>query len=252
MRTRIGLNEDGAFGVALEPDGGDAGRLEPRTRPCVHIAPGCLLEVAEKIAQRRVPEGVRREVPPGALEERRLADERHELLEHRRALGVRDAVEVQLRCLEIVDVGDDRMRRGQLILLIRPRLAPGRERHPRIRKPRDRGGRVRAHVVGEGLLEPQVVPPAHRDEVAEPHVRHLMEDRVRTRFVLRDRRRTAEDVGLGEGDQSGVLHRADVVLGHEDLVVLAPRIRVLECIREEVEALAGDLEDLVGVEVLRE
>ena len=84
----------------------------------------------------------------------------------------------------IGDVGDDRMRRGQLILLVRPRLAAVRERRPRVGEARGRHGGVRPHVVGERLLEPQVVPPSHRREVAEPHVRHLVEDRVRARLAL--------------------------------------------------------------------
>jgi hypothetical protein len=36
--------------------------------------------------------------------------------------------------------------------------------------------REEADELGERLVEPQVVPPAHRHEVAEPHVRHLVRD----------------------------------------------------------------------------
>ena len=52
-----------------------------------------------------------------------------------------------------------------------------------------------------------------------------------------------EDVVLEEGDGAGVLHRAGVELGHEQLVVLAERVRAVELLLEEVEALLGDVED---------
>lgn len=187
------------------------------------------------------------EVPARTAEEGVLAHERDELLQHRRALGVGDPVEVQLRRFEIGDVGDDRVRRRQLILHVRPPLPPAGEGDPGIRVPSrdDRG--VRPHEVRERLLEPQVVPPAHRGEVAEPHVGHLVQDRVRAPLVLRRGGCPAEDVPLGEGHEARVLHRPEVVLGHEDLVVLAPRIHEPERVAEEVEAAPRDLEDLVGV-----
>ncbi|MBG9885459.1 hypothetical protein ABE10_02425, partial [Bacillus toyonensis] len=192
------------------------------------------------------------EVPPYPFEERVLADEGDELLEHRGALGVGDAVEVELRRLKIRDVGDDRMGGRKLVLRVGPRLATVGEGHPGIGEPGRCDGGVRAHVVGERLLEPEVVPPSHRHQVSEPHVRHLVQYRVRTRLVLRSRRGAAEDVGLGEGDQPRVLHRSEVVLGHEDLVVLPPRVGIGERVREEVEPLSRDLDDPVRIQVLGE
>ena len=62
----------------------------------------------------------------------------------------------------------------------------------------------------------------------------------------------AEDVGLGEGHRARVLHGARVELGHEELVVLGERVGVVELLLEELEALPGLLEDVVGVEVLGE
>jgi hypothetical protein len=61
-----------------------------------------------------------------------------------------------------------------------------------------------------------------------------------------------EDVVLEEGDGPGVLHRARVELRHEELVVLVERVRVVEDPVEVVEALLGDLEELVGVQELRQ
>jgi len=38
--------------------------------------------------------------------------------------------------------------------------------------------------LGERLVEPQVVPPRHGDEVAEPHVRQLVQDRQARRSMI--------------------------------------------------------------------
>ena len=61
-----------------------------------------------------------------------------------------------------------------------------------------------------------------------------------------------EHVRLRERHAAGVLHRAGRELGHEELVVLAEHVRVPEALLEEVEALPGELEELVGIEVLDE
>ena len=113
------------------------------------------------------------------------------------------------------------------------------------------GGQV-GHVLGEGLVEPEVVPPAHGDEVAEPHVGELVQHGDGAALDLGVGDLGAEDVALEDGHGAGVLHGAGVELGHEELVVLLERVRAVELLLEELEALPGELEDVVGVEVLRE
>ena len=60
----------------------------------------------------------------------------------------------------------------------------------------------------------------------------------------------AEHVVLAERHAAGVLHRAGVELGDEQLVVLVEGVAHAEVGVVPVEALLGDLEQLVGVEVL--
>ncbi len=138
----------------------------------------------------------------------------------------------------------------QLVLAVGPGLEGVREVGPGVAEARGLGHGQRGRVGRKALVEPEVVPPAHRHEVAEPHVRHLVQDRVGALQAGRVGDPGAEHVTLGERDRAGVLHRAEVELGHEELVVLLERVGVGEQLVEEVQPLLGHLEDLVGVEVL--
>jgi len=102
---------------------------------------------------------------------------------------------------------------------------------------------------GERLVQPQVVPPAHGDQVAEPHVRHLVQDGLGAHLPGEVGDPGAEQVVLQERHAARVLHRAGLELRHEDLVVLADRVADPERVVEEVEALPGHLEDLLGIQV---
>ncbi len=198
-----------------------------RSRPLVD------LELAQEVAQLGVAPGVGLEVAPQALHELLAPDVGDELLQHRRPLGVGDPVEVDLDVLEVTDRGDDRVRRAELVLPIGPRLLGRVEGRPAPRP----AGRLdlgdRAGPLGERLVEPEVVPPAHRHQVAEPHVGELVQDRQRPALDDRLGHVGPEDVGLQEGHRAGVLHRPGVELGHEQLVVLRERVGQVEHLLEE-------------------
>src|SRR6478735_1175897 len=85
----------------------DAGRLEPQLAPLGQLAAGGLLELAEQVGECRVAPRVLAEVLAQRGDERLTTDVGDELLEHRRALGIRDAVEVDLDVLEVAHVGGD-------------------------------------------------------------------------------------------------------------------------------------------------
>ena len=104
----------------------------------------------------------------------------------------------------------------------------------------------------ERLVEPKVVPPPHGHQVAEPHVRHLVQDGLGPTLVRSIRDPAAEHVVLVVGDAGRVLHRTGVEVRHEELVVLGERVGEAEDIFEEAESTASDVEQLVGIEVLGE
>ena len=59
------------------------------------------------------------------------------------------------------------------------------------------------HVLGEGLVQPEVVPPAHGHEVPEPHVRQLVQHGDGAALHLRVGDLAAEDVALEDGHGTG-------------------------------------------------
>ncbi|ESU50973.1 3-deoxy-D-manno-octulosonic acid (KDO) 8-phosphate synthase [Streptomyces sp. HCCB10043] len=230
----------------------DARRLEPGARPGGHVPPRGLGQHRQQVPEPGVAVRVALEVAPRALQERVPPHVRHELLQHGGALGVRDPVEVQLGVLQVTDVGRDGVRGGQLVGAVGPGLAVVGEGDPAVGEAGRLDHREGAHEVREGLLQPQVVPPLHGDQVAEPHVRHLVQDDVGPPLVGRRGDLAAVDVLLAEGDHARVLHGPEVVLRHERLVVLAEGVGEVEVVVEEVQALLGDEEDVVRVEVLGE
>ena len=89
------------------------------------------------------------------------------------ALGVRDAIEGRLDVATCGDRLPQAPRVGQAVGLHRTatlKRSPARRIEIGPHLMRDQ----RPHPRGEGLVEPQVIPPGHRDVVAEPHVRDLV------------------------------------------------------------------------------
>ena len=103
--------------------------------------------------------------------------------------------------------------------------------------------------LGEGLVQPQIVPPLHGDEIAEPHMSHLVQDGVGSLLVGRLGDTRTEDEIFQESDAARVLHGPRVELGDEELVVLSEGIRNLKLFLEEREALLGQFENVIGVQV---
>ena len=224
--------------------------LQPLGGELAQLPAGGRLQLGQQVVEGGVAPGVLAEVGAQAGQERLLAHVRDELLEHARALGVRDAVEVDLDGLQVRHLAVDRVGGGELVLPVTPVLADRQERGPRVVEP----GGVRvapvAGPLGERLVQPQVVPPAHGDQVTEPHVRQLVQDRVGALLVLEVGDLRPEDVvRLGVRDAAEVLHRAGVEVRHPELVVLGQRVTHAELLLEEVEALRGDQVQVVGVHV---
>ena len=97
------------------------------------------------------------------------------------------------------------------------------------------------HPGRERLVEPQVVPPHHRDQVAEPLVRELVGDHLRDALLHVERcgGRIEQQRHLAKGDRPGVLHRAGLEVGHADLIQLPVGVRLPEVVLEERQHRGG-------------
>ena len=172
----------------------DARGLQPLLGPALQLTARGLLQGGEQVGELRVPEGEVLEVLPQPGHEGVEAHPRHELLEHRGALGVGDHVEVDLDGVQVDVVGRDRVRARQLVGAVAGLLARVGEAGPRVGELGGLGLAPVAGPLGERLVEPEVVPPLHGHQVAEPHVRHLVGD-----HRARGTRRTSAAGGCGGG-----------------------------------------------------
>lgn len=105
----------------------------------------------------------------------------------------------------------------------------------------DLGDAVVGDEIGEGLIQPEVVPPLHGDEVSEPVVSHLVGDGICESSQSGGVNLFSEDVEVVEGDEASIFHCSSVVLRAEDLVVLAEVVGGLEIFLVELHTLVSDL-----------
>ena len=253
MLGRSGLAQgetlDGAVLVLFDfgGDGVDAGFLKPLGAPRLQVAAGSEFQFGEQVGEGGVGVGVLVEVVVDALEELLTAHVVHELLQHGGALGVGDAVEVDVGVVEVVDRGDDRVGGAQLVLIQRPALFAGAEGCPGVLPFGGFGGGEGGRELGEGFVEPQVVPPLHGHVVAEPHVGELVQHGDDASFRIGVGDLGFEHVLVADGDHADVLHGAGVVFRHVDLVELGVRVRHAPGLGVEGEAFLGDVEQVVDV-----
>ncbi len=105
------------------------------------------------------------------------------------------------------------------------------------------------HPGGKAFVEPDVVPPLHGDQVAEPLVRHLMSDDDGDLLFGADGGGFGieEQVGFAVGDGAEVLHGAGFEVGQRDQVELLERIGNAEVVVVVVQHVLGNI-DAVGRE----
>ncbi len=230
----------------VERQGVGARPVEPVRGPSRQVAAGGGGERRHEVVEHRVAPGVGGEVGPQPFHERVLADVRGELVQHRLALVVGDGVEVRHRLLDVRHVAADGVGGRAHVLAVADDLRVEQLRRPGVRELRGARERPGGGPGGERLVQPQVVPPAHRHEVAEPHVGHLVQHHVRAHGPLAVARGAAMQEVVRVGDAAPVLHRAAHV-GHERLVVALLRERVGEALPEPGEPAGGEVEQLIGV-----
>ena len=198
----------------------DEGRQDALDR----LARGAGDRLAE-VLRRRVARGVRLQIGVDPLLERLGANVAFEHAQHRRAFLIRDRVECLVDLRRRGDVGMNRPGRAQRV---------ERERGPVLFRLVDvdvpvgvRGGqRLVGHPRREPFVQPDVVPPLHRDKIAKPLVGHLVREDRGDLLPGVDRRRLGlgEQIGLAVENRAGVFHRSGREVRNRDDVELAERI----------------------------
>ena len=199
-------------------------------------------------ALKRLPEiggggvviGMRGHIAADAVAKRALTEIVFQHADEGLALVVGDAVERGHGFALISDRLLDRMRGAARIerhgvLLLRVAVEPGLPLRIEMR------GRLLLHPAGKTLVEPEIVPPAHGDEIAEPLMRHLMCDDAEDTApgAIRIARGIEQQPALEKGDAAPILHRAAKAAGHRDQVKLRQRIFHAEIVVVISEQLDG-------------
>ena len=140
-----------------------------------------------EILGRRVRVRVRLQVRVDACAERFGADVALDHAQDRRALLVRDGVERLVDLRGRVGVGVNGTCGSQRVEPERRAILPGFVDSD-LPFRMERGERLVGHPRGESFVQPDVVPPRHRHEVAEPLVRHLVRHDGRDVLARRHRR----------------------------------------------------------------
>ena len=174
---------------------------------------------------RRVRVRVCLKIVVDALPERVRADVALDHPQHSRALLVRDRVEGLVDLRRRLDVGVNRARRLQRIERQRGLILLGfvdRDGPVRMRG----GERLVGHPGREAFVQPEVVPPLHRHEIAEPLVRHLVGQNRRDLLPRagRGRLRVRQQIRLAIENRGGILHGARREIRHRHHVELSERV----------------------------
>jgi len=224
---------DRLVAVEREVDDRVAGLADPAVGEVEDRLARRLAERAPEIIGGRVPLPVAAHVEADAVAEAILAEVALHHPQHGAPLLVGDGVERLAGLLGVGDVGADGVGGDERVERQRCPLA-GLEVHPDPPRRAPVGDDLVGHPGGEGLVEPQVVPPGHRHQVAEPLVGELVRDHLGHPLLHGERRggRIGEQRHLAEGDGAGVLHGAGLEVGDADLVELAERVGEAEVVLE--------------------
>ena len=181
----------------------------------------CLAHRAEQILPRRVGIGVTLEKEVEAAAKAVLADQERQLLDDAGRLEIDDRAVIALGSVEIVQRLPQGRGAAGLVRAIGLGLYRQEEGGPGIAVRLQLGLKTCGHEGGEALLQPQIVEPAHGDEIAEPLVADLVIDGLVAAEALGQRRRLAKDEAvLVVEDGADMFHAAEGEGGGEQQVEL--------------------------------
>ena len=207
-----------AIAGEIERDLRHPGLLEPAGCQCSERTTGTI-QRGEQVRSRRVTVRVCRDVLPDRGLECGLAELVLEHPQHGSTLGIGDLVErvldVTCRCDRLVNLA----RAHELVGAKRAlAVADCLQRPLRV----ERGEHLVLDPGREALVQPDVIPPLRRDEIAKPLMRRLVSDRRDQDVEVAGIRAIEHQVLRIARDHADVLHRAEH-RGHEHDIELGIR-----------------------------
>jgi hypothetical protein len=202
-----------------------------------------LAECGDQVVPGGVVKSMPAQVAAHAVAKGRLAQHRLELPHHHGRFVVDDRTVHAPRVAEIVQGLTDRVRTRRAIDVVGARVVFQEELQVVSHLRELRLDHLVGDEVGEDLLGPDVVEPAHRDQVAEPHVGRLVRDHMGSRQELGLRGGFVEQQALGPvGDVAGMFHGPRLERRHQYEVELAERIGNAGVALERLERLRVQVE----------
>lgn len=98
-----------------------------------------------------------------------------------------------------------------------------------------------ANVLSKALIQPQVIPPLHSDQVAEPMMRQLVHNGITKGEHLFIGHSILKQVQVIQGDNTSILHGTPLVLMRKYLIIFGKWIGTPEILLEKGKRLVCHL-----------
>mmetsp|Transcript_88145 Transcript_88145/g.247956 ORF Transcript_88145/g.247956 Transcript_88145/m.247956 type:complete len:470 (-) Transcript_88145:295-1704(-) len=212
--------------VVQDFEDGVAHLFRPRAHHVLHRLPRGLGPRPPEVVGLGVAVAMPLEVRDESLLEVFLAEHGVNHAHHAATFAVRDRVEDLLYCLGLADRHLDRMAAAKGIQLQGARLLHCDVALPDLPIRLELVGGEGLGPIGEALIEPEVVPPLHGDQVPEPLVGKLVRDHRADPLLLRhgDGLRVTQERHLPVGNEAPILHGARREVRNGDHVHLRERV----------------------------
>ena len=245
------LGDPSVFAIQINDYSVGSRLVQPVGRPSLEVAVRRLRDRSEEVVDRGVPVCMRLQIGAHTTTKCLRSYQVVKLGQGGRSLVVRDGVEVGESRVRVRSREFDGVRGVAFVRLVGAHRAQvGAE--PSLRELGGLHQRKVRHEGGERFIQPQPVPPLHRDEVSEPHMRHLVQDHAGEPSSRLSGDRTAPQEALAERDGTDVFHRTRVEVRHDDLVVFAERIGDPKVILKEIKTLARWNKPMLRIDEVRD
>ncbi len=229
-------------------DGRPPRLVDPCAAPRREVFVSPRVEDRDEIGPRRVPEGKAAEVLAQAVAQLIGPEYLLELAHDDRRLQVDDRSVQAAGVFQVVERLPNRIRAGRTVDVVGRRMMLQEEAQLVIDVWKRRVDDLRRHEVRKHFLQPHVVEPLHRDEIAEPHVRCFVRDQVRApQLVILRRGCVEQQVRRVVENGAGMLHASELKRRQQHEIELLKRVLAIGVGFEPFDRLLMEIEKCVSV-----